>query len=53
MFRRLFDLIFGCPHRRWSRPMADRKTRLPYMVCLECGTERWYDWLNMRMGARK
>jgi len=54
----LFDLVFGCSHKRCSFPMTTRgaKRRTPaasltgtYVVCLDCGKEFPYDWKTMRM----
>jgi hypothetical protein len=54
----LFDLVFGCSHKRCSFPMSTRgaKRRSPaasltgtYVVCLDCGKEFPYDWKAMRV----
>jgi len=54
----LFDLVFGCSHKRCSFPMTTRgaKRRSPaaaltgtYVVCLDCGKEFPYDWKAMKM----
>jgi hypothetical protein len=57
---RLFDVLFGCSHRRTSFPLTPlrrsplvtdglvRKTT--YVVCLDCGKEFDYDWKEMRLG---
>jgi len=52
----LFDLIFGCPHKRFSFPIKlkgnMRRSEAvsvtgTYVVCLECGKEFPYDWNEM------
>jgi len=54
----VFDLIFGCSHKRCSFPITVRgKLRRSeaasvtgtYVVCLDCGKEFPYDWTEMRM----
>lgn len=54
----LFDLVFGCSHKRCSFPMTTRgaKRRSPaafltgtYVVCLDCGKEFPYDWTTMKV----
>jgi len=54
----LFDLVFGCSHKRCSFPMSTRgaKRRSPaasvtgtYVVCLDCGKEFPYDWKAMKV----
>jgi hypothetical protein len=54
----LFDLVFGCSHKRCSFPMSTRgaKRRSPaasltgtYVVCLDCGKEFPYDWKTMKV----
>jgi hypothetical protein len=58
----LFDLVFGCSHKRCSFPMTTRgaKRRTPaasvtgtYMVCLDCGKEFPYDWKTMKVVRTK
>ena len=53
----VFDLIFGCWHKRCSFPMTVRgKLRRKaaasvtgtYVVCLDCGQEFPYDWNKMK-----
>lgn len=55
---RLFDVIFGCSHKRCSFPITVRGKlrRSPaasvtgtYVVCLDCGQEFPYDWNAMKM----
>jgi len=59
----LFDLVFGCWHKRRSFPITVRG-RLrrstaaaavtgTYVVCLDCGREFSYDWLRMQIVASK
>jgi len=54
----LFDIVFGCSHKRCSFPMTTRgaKRRSPaasltgtYVVCLDCGQEFPYDWKAMKL----
>jgi hypothetical protein len=58
MFTKLFDLIFGCHHPRYSFPVTVRGlARRPqagaltgtYVACLDCGKEFPYDWQEMRV----
>jgi len=59
----LFDLVFGCWHKRCTFPITVRgKLRRStaaasvtgtYVVCLDCGREFPYDWLQMKMLASK
>ena len=59
----LFYLVFGCWHKRCTFPMTVRgKLRRStaaasvtgtYVVCLDCGREFPYDWLQMKMLASK
>jgi len=55
---RLFDVVFGCSHKRCSFPITLRgkQRRSPaasvtgtYVVCLDCGQEFPYDWNEMKM----
>ena len=52
------DLMFGCPHKRFSFPITVRGVRRQseapfptgtYVVCLECGHEFPYDWNTMKV----
>ena len=54
----LYDLVFGCSHKRLTFPITVRgKLRRSeaasvtgtYVVCLECGKEFPYDWHEMKM----
>jgi len=54
----LFDLVFGCSHKRCCFPMTTRgaKRRFSaayltgtYVVCLDCGKEFPYDWKAMKI----
>jgi hypothetical protein len=56
MVARMFSLLFGCRHRRVTRPITPaRGSRTQpagaYVACLECGKRFHYDVANMRMGA--
>src|SRR5271166_3807408 len=53
----VFELLFGCSHRRCSFPLTVRgKLRRraaasvtgTYVVCLDCGQEFPYDWNKMK-----
>jgi hypothetical protein len=52
--RGLFELLFGCRHRRLSRPVTPTKqsggARETYVVCLDCGKRLAYDLTTMRVG---
>jgi hypothetical protein len=52
---RLFDLLFGCPHRCLTRPMTTTERggpRQTYVVCLDCGRRLAYDPEKMRVGKQ-
>ena len=40
------ELLFGCLHRNQTRPFTLNKTC--YTVCLDCGRELPYSWVEMR-----
>lgn len=55
MIDSVLNLLFRCPHRRLTRPVAPlTKPGEPhgqsYVVCLDCGKQFEYDVQNMRMG---
>ena len=55
MIDSLLNLLFRCPHRRLTRPVAPiTKPGQPpsdsYVVCLDCGKQFQYDVNTMRMG---
>lgn len=54
MLGRLFEMLFGCAHRRLSRPVTPSKNtpgdRQTYVVCLDCGKRLAYDLKDMRVG---
>jgi len=54
MFGRLFNLLFGCSHKRLSRPVTPTKqssgSRETYVVCFECGKHLAYDLKAMQLG---
>jgi hypothetical protein len=57
MIRALIQRLFGCPHRRISRPITpsgkpDNPESRTYVVCLDCGQQFAYDLQHMRMGER-
>lgn len=55
---KLFDVVFGCSHKRCSFPITlrgkQRRTAAAsvtgtYVVCLDCGHEFPYDWNKMKL----
>jgi hypothetical protein len=55
MLGSLYDLFFGCRHRRTSFPLSPSvKPGMPpeemYVVCLDCGKRFHYRWDLMRIG---
>lgn len=55
---KLFEMMFGCSHKRCSFPITVRgkQRRSPaasltgtYVVCLDCGQEFAYDWNEMKL----
>lgn len=51
----VFQLLFGCSHRRLTRPITRvTKPGVPRgettVVCLDCGRQFAYDWNHMRVG---
>lgn len=53
MFGKIFDVVFGCSHDRYSFPRTVQRrnsaalaTKM-YVVCLDCGKEFGYDWDKM------
>jgi hypothetical protein len=53
MGQALFNLLFGCRHRRTTLPITpsgrrDRQTAGTYVVCLDCGRQFGYDMTEMR-----
>jgi hypothetical protein len=55
---KLFDVLFGCTHKRYTFPMSTRpgqrrseaaKLTGTYVVCLDCGKEFPYDWRQMKV----
>jgi hypothetical protein len=58
MLAGLFDVLFGCTHKRYSFPMTSkpgvRRSKAAmatgtYVVCLDCGKEFAYDWNEMKV----
>ena len=59
MFGEMFDMLFGCWHKRYSFPITTKKGSVPpneaarltgtYVVCLDCGKEFPYDWSKMKV----
>jgi hypothetical protein len=55
MLDSLYNLLFGCHHRRTSFPLSPSvKPGAPhedmYVVCLDCGKRFHYKWDLMRIG---
>jgi hypothetical protein len=55
MIDTVVNLLFRCPHRRLTRPVAPiTKAGQPhsqsYVVCLDCGKQFEYDLNEMRIG---
>ncbi len=59
MLANVFDMLFGCWHRKYSFPISAKKTDInhshaadltgTYVVCLDCGKEFPYDWNQMKI----
>ena len=58
MITNVFDMLFGCWHRRYSFPITTRTGQRrseaaavtgTYVVCLDCGKEFPYDWRQMKV----
>ena len=59
MFGEVFEMLFGCWHKRYSFPITTKKGSVPpneaarvtgtYVVCLDCGKEFPYDWSKMKV----
>jgi hypothetical protein len=55
MVETVLNLMFGCRHRRLTRPITPAhrpgtEARSAYVACLECGKRFHYDVHNMLMG---
>lgn len=55
MISQIFGNLFGCAHRRLTRPITPvNKAGVPsgetYVVCLDCAKQFAYDWDHMRIG---
>jgi hypothetical protein len=59
MLDSVLNVLFGCPHNRITLPLTPaRNFKAPaaaqrhgtYVVCLDCGQEFHYNWVEMRMG---
>ena len=48
---KFLEWLLGCKHKRLSFPQTRQvgKEKRCYVVCLECGLERGYDWKEMRV----
>ncbi len=56
MLESVWNVLFGCRHRRMTRPITE--VHKPgachgetYVACLECGRRFLYDVAEMRIGA--
>jgi hypothetical protein len=60
MLARFVEMLFGCWHKNYSFPMTIKPNRRrgnashrsTYVVCLDCGRELTYDWINMKVVPR-
>jgi hypothetical protein len=55
MINAIFQTLFGCHHRRLTRPITPvgkpgERSGETYIVCLDCGRQFAYDWNHMRIG---
>ena len=55
MIDTVLNLLFRCPHRRLTRPVAPitkagQRHSQSYVVCLDCGKQFEYDLNEMRIG---
>lgn len=56
MIQTMINALFGCRHRRITRPITPVNKIAPnsqetYVACLDCGRQFIYDVSVMRMGA--
>ena len=61
MFVDVFDMLFGCWHKKYSFPITVKRgsnnhchaasVTGTYVVCLDCGKEFPYDWDQMKVLA--
>ena len=59
MITKLWDVMFGCRHSRYSFPLTIRAGSRrahaghtgTYVVCLDCGREFNYDWQEMHIAG--
>lgn len=58
MLAGIFDVLFGCTHKRYSFPITAKPSQRrseaasvtgTYVVCLDCGKEFAYDWSRMKV----
>jgi hypothetical protein len=57
VFARVVDALFGCWHHRYIFPITIKKgprsraafATGTYVVCLDCGKELPYDWMQMKI----
>jgi hypothetical protein len=51
MLQELLNIVFRCGHRNITRPITPRAGGQPYVACLDCGKELFYDLERMKVGA--
>ena len=57
MIKRVFSVLFGCRHKRVTRPITPAHrpgttAGTAYVACLDCGQQFHYDSKNMRIGEQ-
>jgi hypothetical protein len=55
MVATVLDLLFGCRHKRYTRPITPihrpgTPAAYSYVACLDCGKQFEYDTQQMRIG---
>lgn len=62
MLASVFDMLFGCSHKRYSFPITAKAGQHrpeaasvtgTYVVCLDCGKEFPYDWGQMKFVSNR
>lgn len=52
MLTSILNALFGCSHKRTTFPITPNRRsnrKSTYVVCLDCGQEFDYNWMEMRM----
>jgi hypothetical protein len=61
MMQSILNCLFSCSHHRTTFPItrgrrdaasAAESAARTYVVCLDCGKEFAYDWVEMRLGKQ-